>query len=58
MDDRFLYVACWGTGDLRQYDVSDPFEPKLSGKVRVGGIVAEETHPKAAASKLTADLRW
>ena len=22
MDDRFLYVACWGTGDLRQYDVS------------------------------------
>ncbi len=19
MDDRFLYVACWGTGDLRQY---------------------------------------
>src|SRR6266403_2571288 len=27
MDDRFLYVACWGTGDLQQYDVSDPFEP-------------------------------
>jgi methanethiol oxidase len=24
MDDRFLYVACWGTGDLHQYDVSDP----------------------------------
>jgi hypothetical protein len=22
MDDRFLYVACWGTGDLQQYDVS------------------------------------
>ena len=33
MDDRFLYVACWGTGDLRQYDVSDPFNPKLTGKV-------------------------
>ena len=25
MDDRFLYVSCWGTGDLLQYDVSDPF---------------------------------
>ena len=25
MDDKFLYVACWGTGDLQQYDVSDPF---------------------------------
>ena len=34
MDDRFLYVACWGTGDLRQYDVSDPFNPKLTGKVQ------------------------
>ena len=37
MDDRFLYVSCWGTGDLLQYDVSDPFEPKLTGKVRIGG---------------------
>jgi len=37
MDDRFLYVSCWGTGDLQQYDVSDPFNPKLTGKVRIGG---------------------
>ena len=22
LDDRFLYVSCWGTGELRQYDVS------------------------------------
>ena len=40
MDDRFLYVSCWGTGDLQQYDVSDPFNPKLTGKVRIGGIVS------------------
>jgi selenium-binding protein 1 len=53
MDDRFLYVACWGTGDLRQYDVSDPFAPKLTGKVRIGGIVAQATHPDAANGKLT-----
>ena len=39
MDDKFLYVACWGTGDLQQYDVSDPMNPKLTGKVRIGGIV-------------------
>ena len=26
MDDRFLYVSCWGTGDLQQYDVSDPVQ--------------------------------
>jgi selenium-binding protein 1 len=52
MDDRFLYVACWGTGDLRQYDVSDPFAPKLSGKVRIGGIVSRERHPGGANGKL------
>ncbi len=31
LDDQFLYVSCWGTGELRQYDVSDPFNPKLTG---------------------------
>ncbi len=45
VDDRYLYVACWGTGDLRQYDVSDPFSPKLTGTVRIGGIVARAGHP-------------
>jgi selenium-binding protein 1 len=48
MDDRFLYVSCWGTGDMQQYDVSDPMNPKLTGKVRIGGIVSRATHPKAA----------
>ena len=28
LDDRFLYVSCWGTGEFRQYDVSDPVNPK------------------------------
>ena len=52
MDDRFLYVACWGTGELRQYDVSDPFAPTLTGTVRIGGIVARAPHPKAANAPL------
>jgi selenium-binding protein 1 len=38
---------------LRQYDVSDPFLPKLSGKVRIGGIISRETHPAAPNGKLT-----
>lgn len=45
VDDRFLYVSCWGTGEVRQYDVSDPFYPKLTGSVRLGGIVARAAHP-------------
>ena len=28
LDDRYLYVSCWGTGEFIQYDVSDPFNPK------------------------------
>lgn len=46
LDDRFLYVSCWGTGDFRQYDVRDPFHPKLVDTVRLGGIVSRAPHPK------------
>jgi selenium-binding protein 1 len=47
VDDKYLYVSCWGTGDFHQYDVSDPFKPKLAGKLRVGGIVSRASHPKS-----------
>ncbi len=46
LDDRFLYVSCWGTGELRQYDVSDPTEPRLTGTLRIGGIVNRTPHPR------------
>ena len=49
LDDRFLYVACWGTGELRQYDVTDPMQPKLAGSVRIGGIARHDTHPNGTA---------
>jgi len=45
LDDRFLYVSCWGTGELRQYDVSDPMNPTLAGSVHIGGIVRKAAHP-------------
>jgi methanethiol oxidase len=45
VDDRFLYASCWGTGEMRQYDVSDPFSPKLIGSVHIGGIVRRASHP-------------
>ena len=32
MDDKFLYVACWATGEMRQYDVREPRKPKLAGR--------------------------
>jgi selenium-binding protein 1 len=39
LDDRSLYVSCWGTGELKRFDVSDPFQPRETGSVRMGGIV-------------------
>jgi selenium-binding protein 1 len=52
LDDRFLYVSCWATGEMRQYDVSDPFNPKLTGSVHLGGIVRRAPHPKKPAEPL------
>ena len=46
LDDRFLYVSCFGTGEFLQYDVSDPFHPKKTGSFHLGGIVRRATHPK------------
>jgi len=45
LDDRFLYVSCWGTGELKQFDVSDPFSPVETGAVRLGGMVRRQAHP-------------
>ena len=50
LDDRFLYVSCWGLGELHQYDVSDPFEPVLTGKVEIGGIANKTPHAKRDGS--------
>jgi selenium-binding protein 1 len=52
VDDRFLYVSCWGTGEMRQYDVTDPFHPKQVGSVHIGGIVRRAPHPKNPERKL------
>lgn len=46
IDDRYLYISCWGTGELHQYDVSDPFNPKFCSSVKIGGIVNRTPHPK------------
>ena len=39
LDDRWLYVSSWGTGELKRFDVRDPFNPRETGSVRLGGIV-------------------
>ena len=45
VDDRWLYVSCWGTGELKRYDVADPHNPREAGSVRLGGVVRRTPHP-------------
>jgi selenium-binding protein 1 len=52
VDDQMLYVSCWGTGELKQYDVSDPAAPREVGSVQLGGIVRRAAHPAAPAERL------
>ncbi len=52
VDDAFLYVSCWGTGELKQFDVRDPAHPKETGSVRLGGIVGRRAHPAVPSEPL------
>jgi selenium-binding protein 1 len=45
VDDKDLYVSCWGTGELKRYDVSDPRNPRETATVQLGGIVERAAHP-------------
>jgi methanethiol oxidase len=50
MDDRFLYFANWLHGDVRQYDVSDPANPRLTGQVWLGGVLGKPSDSGAELS--------
>jgi len=39
MDDRFLYFSNWLHGDIRQYDITDTRNPKLTGQIFFGGSI-------------------
>jgi selenium-binding protein 1 len=50
MDDRFLYFSNWLHGDLRQYDISDPSSPRLTGQLQLGGVLGR---PSDAGKELS-----
>ena len=51
MDDRWLYFSNWLHGDVRQYDVSDPSKPRLTGQLWLGGVLGRS--PDVRGSRLT-----
>jgi selenium-binding protein 1 len=32
-------LSCWLHGELRQYDISDPARPRLTGQLQLGGLL-------------------
>ena len=50
VDDRWLYVSCWGTGELYQYDVATRSTRSETGSVRLGGIAGAEPAPGRAGT--------
>ncbi|KIH49756.1 hypothetical protein ANCDUO_20168, partial [Ancylostoma duodenale] len=43
MDDRFLYISNWLHGDIRQYDITDPENIRLTGQIFIGGSIHTES---------------
>jgi len=43
LDDRFLYFSNWLHGDIRQYDITDPSKPRLTGQVWLGGVIGKKS---------------
>jgi methanethiol oxidase len=41
MDDKYLYLSNWLHGDIRQYDISDPAHPRITGQVWCGGVLGK-----------------
>ena len=41
MDDKYIYFCNWLHGDIRQYDISDPHNAKLTGQVWMGGLLGK-----------------
>lgn len=49
LDDRFLYLSNWLHGDIRQYNIEDPVNPRLAGQVFVGGLIKKGSNVVAVA---------
>ncbi|XP_071574015.1 methanethiol oxidase-like isoform X1 [Temnothorax nylanderi] len=44
LDDKYLYLSNWLHGDVRQYDISDTRNPRLTGQVFLGGSILSDSH--------------
>lgn len=47
LDDKWLYFSNWLRGDIAQYDISDPANPKFVSRMWVGGLIRKGSPIKA-----------
>ncbi|XP_017767162.1 PREDICTED: selenium-binding protein 1 isoform X2 [Eufriesea mexicana] len=43
LDDKYLYLSNWLHGDVRQYDISDTENAKLTGQIFLGGSILRDS---------------
>jgi selenium-binding protein 1 len=58
VDDRWLYVSCWGTGELKQYDVSDPSTRARPARSTSAGSCAASRTRQPPTCGWAAGRRW
>ncbi|XP_023246608.1 selenium-binding protein 1-A-like [Copidosoma floridanum] len=51
LDDKYLYFSNWLHGDVRQYDITDRANPKLTGQVFVGGSCLSDSQVRVIEDK-------
>jgi len=51
MDDHFLYASNWIHGDVRQYDIRDPFNIRLVGHHFIGGSIQVDSGVKVVEDR-------
>lgn len=59
MDDKYLYMSNWLHGDIRQYDVTDTDNPKLTGQIFIGGSITKQFGVQVLEDpELKVSLHW
>jgi len=53
LDDKYLYLSNWLHGDVRQYDISDTRNPKLTGQVFLGGSILSDSQVRVIEDEET-----
>ena len=55
---RWLYFSNWLRGDIVQYDISDPGNPRFAARIFLGGVARKGGEYEVACSVCSTSLSW